>query len=62
MTAASDIKITARREIRLVGASWTVTEFDGGKRYMLVCNTPSTQFHAHFTAKAWQEFQGMVNS
>lgn len=55
--------ITNSRELtveRLSGSvEWSVLEFDGSNR-MLIARGAGTQFHAHFTAEQWAEFQRLI--
>jgi hypothetical protein len=58
-------EITARGEVtidRFNGSvTWKVTEFDGGRNYMLVADCGAgCQFAAHFDREQWDAFQKFV--
>lgn len=56
------VEITGRRNLVVEHggrSEWTVTEFDGGNR-MLVVWAAGTQFNAHFSAEQWAEFQKLI--
>jgi hypothetical protein len=47
----SATEITARRELAGGTVKWTVNEFNGGTRFMLVATATDTQYNAHFDAE-----------